>query len=197
MGRPVVHWEFWSDDPQKVSEFYEKVFDWGIRHIPEMDYRMVETGGEGGINGGIMKPKAGPLPANLAFYIDVDDLDAYGAKVTEAGGKLVVEKMDIPGVGQLSLFEDPDGRVIGMWKQAAPGGAEGEDFTMEVVTKTNNQGLLAIFETVLNGAEIPYFIRGAEAASLMPVNATVVVPSRHAEAAKELLRETEEAHETG
>jgi len=25
--------------------------------------------------------------------------------------------MDVPGVGQLSLFEDLDGRVLGMWKQ--------------------------------------------------------------------------------
>jgi hypothetical protein len=30
----------------------------------------------------------------------------------------------------------------------------------------------------------------------MPVNATIVVPEQHAEAAKELLRETQEAHES-
>ena len=117
MGQPVVHWEFWSEEPGKVSSFYKEVFDWEIRHIPEMDYRLVETGGEGGINGGIMKPKAGPWPAKLAFYIDVDDLDAYGERIKKAGGKIVVQKMDVPGVGQFSLFEDPDGRVIGMWKQ--------------------------------------------------------------------------------
>jgi predicted enzyme related to lactoylglutathione lyase len=29
----------------------------------------------------------------------------------------MVEKMEVPGVGQLSLFEEPDGRVLGMWKQ--------------------------------------------------------------------------------
>ena len=117
MGRPVVHWEFWSEDPEKVSDFYKKVFDWEIRHIPEMNYRMVETGGTGGINGGIMKPQKGPWPDKLSLYIDVDDLDAYGKKIQEAGGKVVVDKMDVPGVGKLSLFEDPDGRVIGMWKQ--------------------------------------------------------------------------------
>lgn len=78
---------------------------------------MVQTGGQGGINGGIMKPKDGPWPGKLAFYIDVDDLDAFGRKVTDAGGKVIVEKMDVPGVGAFSLFEDPDGRVLGMWKQ--------------------------------------------------------------------------------
>jgi uncharacterized protein len=117
MGRPIVHWELWSQDPDRASEFYERVFDWTIRHIPEMDYRLVETGGEGSINGGIMKPKQGPWPGKLAFYIDVDDIEAYVKRITEAGGKIVVEPVDVPGVGQFALFEDPDGRVLGLWKQ--------------------------------------------------------------------------------
>jgi predicted enzyme related to lactoylglutathione lyase len=82
-----------------------------------MNYRLVETGGLGGINGGIMKPQAGPWPSKLALYIDVDDLDAFAEKIREAGGKIVVDKVDVPGVGQLSLFEDPEGRVLGMWKR--------------------------------------------------------------------------------
>jgi predicted enzyme related to lactoylglutathione lyase len=86
MGRPVVHWELWSEDPEMVSEFYKKVFDWEIRHIPEMNYHLVETGGTGGIKGGIMKPQAGPWPGKMAFYIDVDDLDAYAERIKSAGG---------------------------------------------------------------------------------------------------------------
>ena len=117
MGQPVVHWELWSENPEKASEFYRKVFDWNIQAIPGMDYNLVTTGGTGGINGGIMKPKKGPWPGNLTFYVDVDDLDAYSAKIKAAGGKIIVDKQDVPGVGQLSLFEDTDGRVLGMWKQ--------------------------------------------------------------------------------
>jgi predicted enzyme related to lactoylglutathione lyase len=117
MGQAVVHWEFWSEDPAKIADFYEKVFAWNIRPIPELNYQLVETGGQGGINGGILKPQAGPWPAKLAFYIDVDDIDRYNERVRQAGGKVLVEKMDLPGVGQLSLFEDPDGRVLGLWKQ--------------------------------------------------------------------------------
>ncbi len=117
MGRPVVHFELWSENPDRISSFYKKVFDWGIRSIPQMNYTLVETGGSGGINGGIMTPQKGPWPGKLALYIDVDDLDVYAKKIKEAGGKIVVEKQEVPGVGQLSLFEDPDGRVLGMWKQ--------------------------------------------------------------------------------
>ncbi len=116
MGRPVVHWELWSENPDKAAEFYRQVFDWNIQLIPDLKYHVVDTGG-GGINGGIMKPQRGPWPGKLAFYIDVDDLDAYAEKIRRAGGKIVVEKMDVPGVGRLSLFEDPDGRVLGMWQK--------------------------------------------------------------------------------
>ncbi|MFQ5701112.1 MAG: VOC family protein [Acidobacteriota bacterium] len=117
MGQPVVHWEFWSAEPAKIGDFYAKVFDWRIRHIQEMDYRLVETGGDHGINGGIMKPKKGPWPGNMALYIDVDDLETYCTKIKEAGGEILVDRMDVPGVGSFSLFKDPDGRVLGLWKQ--------------------------------------------------------------------------------
>jgi predicted enzyme related to lactoylglutathione lyase len=117
MGRPVVHWEFWSEAPARVAQFYQQVFDWQARAIPELDYTLVETGGQGGINGGIMTPKQGPWPGKLALYIDVDDLDAYVRRISEAGGKILVARQDLPGVGAFALFEDPDGRVLGLWKR--------------------------------------------------------------------------------
>ena len=117
MGQPVVHWEFWSEDPVRIAEFYRAVFGWNIRPLPGLNYQLVEPGGTGGIGGGIMKPQAGPWLAKLALYIDVDDLDRFSDKIRQAGGKILVDKMDVPGVGQLSLFEDLDGRVLGMWKQ--------------------------------------------------------------------------------
>lgn len=112
-----MHWEMWSKDPEKVSKFYAQAFGWKVNHLAEMNYRLVETGGEGGINGGIMQPQAGPWPANLCLYIDVDDLATFRNKVKKAGGKIVVEQQDVPQVGSFCLFEDPDGRLLGMWKQ--------------------------------------------------------------------------------
>ena len=116
MACPVVHFEFWSRDPQGIADFYNRVFDWDIQHIPEMDYRMVQ-GQAPGIGGGIMKPQDGPLPGPTSLYIDVEDLAAYGRKVTEAGGKIIVDNQTVPGMGSFSLFADPEGRVIGMWKR--------------------------------------------------------------------------------
>ena len=117
MGRPVVHWELWSKEPEKVAAFYEKVFEWNIANMPEINYRLAITGGEGGINGGIMKPQEGPWPGNMCFYIDVDDLAPYRQRIVEAGGKIIVEEMQVPNVGAFTLFADTDGRVMGLWKQ--------------------------------------------------------------------------------
>jgi predicted enzyme related to lactoylglutathione lyase len=119
MGRPVVHWELMSTDPARVSTFYEKIFDWRITHRPEMNYRLVDTGGQGGIDGGILKPeREGPWPGNMTLYIAVDDLAAYRQKLAEAGGKIRLEEQEVPGMGAFSLFTDPEGRMMGLWKAA-------------------------------------------------------------------------------
>ena len=123
MGNAVVHWELMSKEPQKVAAFYQKVFDWKVDHHPEINYRIVDTQAKGdmkGINGGIIKPdREGPWPGNMLFYILVDDLAAYRKKVVAAGGKIHVEEQKVPGMGKLSLFTDPEGRMMGLWKAKA------------------------------------------------------------------------------
>ncbi|HEY6967221.1 MAG TPA: VOC family protein [Burkholderiales bacterium] len=117
MGNPVVHWELMSKAPAKVAAFYEKIFGWKVHHRPEFNYRIVDTGGEGGINGGIVRPeREGPWPGNMLFYILVDDLAAYRKRVKAAGGKIHVASQAVPGMGKLCLFTDPEGRMMGLWK---------------------------------------------------------------------------------
>jgi predicted enzyme related to lactoylglutathione lyase len=85
--------------------------------MPEMNYRLVETGGTGGINGGILKPeRPEPWPGRMTVYIDVDDLADYRRRVVEGGGKILVEEQAVPGMGSSSLFADPEGRMMGLWK---------------------------------------------------------------------------------
>jgi uncharacterized protein len=117
MGNAVVHWELMSKEPEKVSGFYAKIFGWNVQHHPEFNYRIVETGAEAGINGGIVKPdKPGPWPGNMLLYILVDDLAEYRKKVVAAGGKIHVEEQEVPNMGAFSLFTDPEGRMMGLWK---------------------------------------------------------------------------------
>lgn len=121
MGNPVVHWELMSNEPAKVAEFYASIFGWKVRHRPELNYRIVETGSKMGINGGIFKPdREGPWPGNQLFYVAVDDLAAYRKKIVAAGGQICVEEQEVPGMGWLTLFTDPEGRMNGLFKPNLP-----------------------------------------------------------------------------
>jgi predicted enzyme related to lactoylglutathione lyase len=119
MHNPVVHFEMLSKNPAQLSSFYEKIFGWKIHDVPELNYRMVDTGAQSGINGGIMQPdRPEPWPGTMTFYTDVDDLAAYRKKIVEAGGKILIEEQEVPGMGTLSLFTDPEGRMMGLWQHA-------------------------------------------------------------------------------
>lgn len=53
----------------------------------------------------------------MVFYISVDELEPYRNKIEQAGGRIIVERQEVPNVGEFCLFSDPDGRVLGIWKQ--------------------------------------------------------------------------------
>jgi predicted enzyme related to lactoylglutathione lyase len=57
VGQPVVHFEVQGTDREALALFYQQLFDWKTNDIAELSYTMVETAGDGGINGGI-----GPTP---------------------------------------------------------------------------------------------------------------------------------------
>jgi predicted enzyme related to lactoylglutathione lyase len=117
MGRPIVHWEFNSKDPAKLADFYRKLFDWKAESRPELNYTIVDTGAGSGINGGMTKPEhPEPWPSKTVLYIAVDDLAAYRKKIVAAGGKIEIEEQEVPGMGTLCLFTDPEGRMMGLWK---------------------------------------------------------------------------------
>jgi uncharacterized protein len=119
MGQPVVHFELLSKDPAKLSAFYEKIFGWTVTPRPELNYSILETGAGAGINGGVVKPdRPEPWPGNTTVYIAVDDLAAYRKRILAAGGKILIEEQAVPGMGSFSLFADPEGRMMGLWRHA-------------------------------------------------------------------------------
>jgi len=72
---------------------------------------------------------------------------------------------------------------------------ETHDVEIVELLTTSNQGLIAAIHAVLNGAEIPFFVRGAEASSLFSFQATIVVPATYAEQAKEMIEALADQHE--
>jgi predicted enzyme related to lactoylglutathione lyase len=118
VGQPVVHWEIGARDGSKLQEFYRTLFDWKIQVDPQFNYGMVETGGQGGINGGISTLQCSEAQPYVAFYVQVDDLEGYLARAEGMGGKTIIPPMPIPGVGSMAMFADPEGHCVGLFKPA-------------------------------------------------------------------------------
>ncbi|MBI3962038.1 MAG: VOC family protein [Deinococcus sp.] len=116
MAHSVMHWEIAAKDAKKLQDFYAKVFGWKISTNNPMNYGMVETGGKGGINGGIFQTD-GNIPSYVTFYITVEDLQAYLDKAESLGGKTVVPPTPIPDVGSFAMFTDPEGHCLGLFKE--------------------------------------------------------------------------------
>jgi len=120
---PVVHFEMPAEDRNRMAKFYTKAFGWQTQMLgPEMnEYVLVTTTepGENGrpkdpgaINGGFYK-KSADMPAQYpSVVIAVGDIREAMKKVTEAGGKVLGEPMEIPGYGlYISFFDTESNRV--------------------------------------------------------------------------------------
>lgn len=112
MGAPIVHIEFRSSDFGRTAAFYEQLFDWRTQQNASASYMKFD--GADGPSGGWVRvdlvQAPGPIP-----YLVVDDLAAKLADVEKAGGRVLVESMPFAGGGEVGLFADPDGNVLGLW----------------------------------------------------------------------------------
>lgn len=64
------------------------------------------------------------MPSVWSVYLKSADLDETAKRITAAGGKLMVEPMDIPGSGRMLFGFDPTGAAFGVWQPGNHRGAE-------------------------------------------------------------------------
>ena len=110
MGNPTMWFEVAGKDHGALKDFYSTLFEWELTDMEGMPYSTIETGGEG-IRGGIGQTPDGKT--HVTFYVQVDDLEAALAKAEGLGGSRVMGPTDIP-TGQIAMFADPEGAVIGL-----------------------------------------------------------------------------------
>jgi predicted enzyme related to lactoylglutathione lyase len=116
---PIVHFEMPYRDQDRLCKFYASAFGWEMNKTgPEMgDYvvatttetdekRMVKTPGT--INGGFF-PKQQNGPQYPSVVVAVDDIKKATSKIIRAGGKVMGEPVEIPGIGLYVSFDDTEG----------------------------------------------------------------------------------------
>jgi len=116
---PVVHFEMPYRDRQRAADFYARAFGWQTQLLgPEMgDYLLVTTAvsdarpdvPRGAINGGLFPFKPDWPDQYPSVVIGVEDIRVAMNRVVKAGGQVLGEPMQIPGVGEYVSFRDTEG----------------------------------------------------------------------------------------
>ena len=82
--------------------------------MPEMNYStfMCDEKLGGGFN-----PISEENPAGTVMvYIQAEDIEATLADIEAHGGKMILPKSEIPGVGWFAFFTDPTGNQVALYK---------------------------------------------------------------------------------
>ncbi|HVT10428.1 MAG TPA: VOC family protein [Polyangia bacterium] len=117
----IVHIEFKSANFTRTAEFYARLFDWQTEQNGAGSY--MKLNGSGGPSGGWVRADLVQSPGPVA-YLSVEDLEKTLNEVEAAGGRVLVRSQPFAGGGEIALFADPDGNVLGLWRRkGTPAGA--------------------------------------------------------------------------
>jgi uncharacterized protein len=121
----IAYFEIPADNVDRAKKFYHALLGWTIEptksmgdpaKMKAMQYQDVVTGEkqEGTLSmGGMYKRQ---MTEQIMNYVMVEDLDMVTAKVEKLGGKIIVPKMAIKGVGWTVIIQDTEGNVLGLWQ---------------------------------------------------------------------------------
>jgi len=107
-------------DAGKGATFYTELFGWDTRvdMMGQGPYHVITVGGDD--IGGILSVDPEEMPPHWGAYLTVLDLDDHNKRVTAAGGTVMFDPIDVPGVGRFSMFQDPQGAVLAAMQYQMP-----------------------------------------------------------------------------
>jgi predicted enzyme related to lactoylglutathione lyase len=114
----VVWFEIPADNVKRAQKFYRAMFGWKIKKMPGMEYWHIETGGEDASPDGGMMKRCDPRQ-KITNYVFVESVDKAAAKVKKLGGKVIVEKTAVPGMGFFVICMDTEKNAFAVWERAA------------------------------------------------------------------------------
>ena len=109
--------ELWAKDEDAAAAFYGKVAGYGSKAVPMGDNTYYLFQKDGVDRGGMMKSPI-EAPAFWLPYVSVEDVDATLGRVKQLGGSVEQEPMDVPGVGRIGFFTDPNGAQLALLSPA-------------------------------------------------------------------------------
>lgn len=114
MSNALAHFAINADNVDRARAFYERVFGWTFAAWGPPGFYQIQ--GCGQVMGALQGRRAlNPAVRTIGFEctIGVESIDAVEAAVLAGGGKVILARSVIVGVGTLMFFEDPEGNVFG------------------------------------------------------------------------------------
>ena len=111
----LAHFSINADDCERAKAFYSAVFGWKFEAWgPPKFYQIAAPGSKvlGALQG---RRDLDPDKRTVGFEctIAVPSIDKCAAAVKKAGGKVLLERSVIVGVGTLMFFQDTEGNAFG------------------------------------------------------------------------------------
>jgi predicted enzyme related to lactoylglutathione lyase len=118
MTNQLAHFAIHADDLERARKFYGGVFGWSFQGYGDSmaDFCQIQDAAGKMLSplGAIQARKFNSVPQPVIGFecsIYVDDLDAAARAIEANGGKIVMPKTAIPGVGWIVKFLDTEGNL--------------------------------------------------------------------------------------
>ena len=109
--------ELLAADVPVATKFYTQLFGWKTEAFPGgMPYTMFTQGDQK--VGGMMKKQHEQAPPQWLAYVEVENVDQSAKRAGDLGGKILMPPTDIPTVGRIAVFQDPQGASLGIFQTA-------------------------------------------------------------------------------
>jgi predicted enzyme related to lactoylglutathione lyase len=123
MPNNIKHFSINADNVPRARAFYERAFGWQFQPWGPPDFYLIRTGTDAdpGVHGALQGRREivkGKTMFGLECTIGVESIDKTIAAIEASGGKIVMPKVEIPTVGELVFFEDPEGNIVGAMQYA-------------------------------------------------------------------------------
>ncbi len=121
MGRRIWQIEIRVSDLKRAIAFYSSVFDWRITALSD-EYAMADTGRAPIVS--IWQVGDSGMPLGVCHYVQSEDCVVDAGRAVELGGRVAVERSEVPDAGAWTDTLDPWNNELAFWQAETMGEPE-------------------------------------------------------------------------
>ena len=114
----MIRWfDIPADDLERAKRFYTELFGWMIEEFPapfRKDFLLIRSADLNSFFGGLTKRQDQDHTA--VNYINVTCTEKYIKKIEPLGGKVLVPKTAVPGMGYFAVCQDTEKNAFAIWE---------------------------------------------------------------------------------